>query len=870
MNPAEKIVVGGYSGILYIFSPTCNQRSDEVAHSPSINSVLLESQLALPILHIAAGKFVSSSDNICLAILHPRKLVIYGISLIMGNVDHGSQYQMGVIYEHNLERSAFSMITGPFGRVNGRDFICVLSLDGTISIFEQESYIFSRFLPGVLLPGPITYNSKTDSFIFASSSYQLESYKYQALALSTSSKNTEPGQKIMPDWSYNLGESALDLSVIITKTGASLIYILGERHIFCIKDNGTLKFMKKFEFHPTSFHVYLHGDEDNIFYMIGTHTKMALIYQDVTLKWATQIPLVPVYISKTDLQDLRGGVVVLSENGLLSCFYLGTNPTVNSPLPSKSRPINLEETTTELEKLNKIINASHRSGTLLTNKPEAHLTITVAITQKVPPVVKSENDEAYYCCLQISLKTTSAVQNVQLSCYFEKSFLVTKTNFYFSIINESATVTTDICLREGFIPSELTGSVTVVYDNPSGVPVIAQNTVALPLRIAVNACLASKDADFKLTVCLNKMPVKFDELFPDFVNPSDSNSSQVISFQYYAGPTVTILMAKTSQRYRIQSDNFESVGLILKELLQRLQKWFSHSDKEDKLICSYQNDIPLQEFYLIVNSHLQTRHRAEMQTKRLSQLAGQIRAIQKCLLLKFKDKAATPLANLDTLLDYTFKQMSVAASAMETCNQAMQKSLSSVIAASRLICLLLKLYANMSDAEYNLLTNVMCSNIDDESEQGWEEIVTAGLETLLQTTFSKTVSDTIKLEVKLKMPENIEYLKKQLSGVMEFVTRGCLIKESDEQILEEPNEDETVDSGVEEEILIGTKFGERILMDQQITTTEAAKTESNQPVTEISKVNELIKTPSEIIEPVEKLSEIYTNDNAIPDYFDEF
>ena len=59
----------------------------------------------------------------------------------------------------------------------GRDFICVQSMDGTVSVYEQETFAFSRFLPGALLPGPIRYVPKTDSFVTVSSSRQVESYK---------------------------------------------------------------------------------------------------------------------------------------------------------------------------------------------------------------------------------------------------------------------------------------------------------------------------------------------------------------------------------------------------------------------------------------------------------------------------------------------------------------------------------------------------------------------------------------------------------------------------------------------------------------------------------------------------------------------
>jgi len=50
-------------------------------------------------------------------------------------------------------------------------------MDGTLSVFEQESYSFTRFLPDSLLPGPLCYVATTDSFVTVSSSRQIESYK---------------------------------------------------------------------------------------------------------------------------------------------------------------------------------------------------------------------------------------------------------------------------------------------------------------------------------------------------------------------------------------------------------------------------------------------------------------------------------------------------------------------------------------------------------------------------------------------------------------------------------------------------------------------------------------------------------------------
>ena len=123
----------------------------------------------------------------------------------MGRAEHGTSFQLKQLYEHNLQRAAFNFCYGPFGGVQGadfyyktcvmyhywiliktermswifegRDFICVQSMDGTVSVFEQESFAFSRFLPGALLPGPIKYVPKMDSFVTVSSQRCVESYK---------------------------------------------------------------------------------------------------------------------------------------------------------------------------------------------------------------------------------------------------------------------------------------------------------------------------------------------------------------------------------------------------------------------------------------------------------------------------------------------------------------------------------------------------------------------------------------------------------------------------------------------------------------------------------------------------------------------
>lgn len=71
-----------------------------------------------------------------------------------------------------------------FFLIVGKDMMCVHSLDGTLSFFEQERFSFSRFLPKNLIPGPITYVLKTDSFVTVNGFF-VESYRLIFLVITS-------------------------------------------------------------------------------------------------------------------------------------------------------------------------------------------------------------------------------------------------------------------------------------------------------------------------------------------------------------------------------------------------------------------------------------------------------------------------------------------------------------------------------------------------------------------------------------------------------------------------------------------------------------------------------------------------------------
>uniref|UniRef100_A0A914UPG1 PTHB1 N-terminal domain-containing protein n=1 Tax=Plectus sambesii TaxID=2011161 RepID=A0A914UPG1_9BILA len=299
----DQLVIGGHSGTLWIFDPGNN--ADESGSAPlqpfKPEHLLLEQRMDHPIVQVAAGRFVTGAHHHQLAVLFPRKLAVFTMrSTESSQVQHGAQHSLNRIYEHLLPRTAFNMAWGPFGGVQDKDYMCVQSLDGTLSFYENENFAFSRFLPSALLPGPLAFVPLADCFITVSSSWTLESYKYQVLAVAVDAKTKEQaatmttGKRVAPDWSFELGENAIDLAVVEISPAQPSIVVLGERTVFCFTEGGTLRFMRKLDYNPVCLLAYTATSEGFLQYLIGSDTRTLMLYADTTLIWTAQLAYTPV------------------------------------------------------------------------------------------------------------------------------------------------------------------------------------------------------------------------------------------------------------------------------------------------------------------------------------------------------------------------------------------------------------------------------------------------------------------------------------------------------------------------------------------------------------------------------------------------
>ncbi|KAM6157162.1 LOW QUALITY PROTEIN: protein PTHB1 [Erethizon dorsatum] len=778
----DKIIVSSFMGYLRIFNP----RPVKVGDGAQAEDLLLEVHLRDPILQVEVGKFVSCTEMLHLAVLHSRKLCVYFVSGTLGNVEHGNQYQMKLMYEHHLQRTACNMTCGPFGGVKGRDLICIQSMDGMLMVFEQESYAFGRFLPGFLLPGPLAYSSRTDSFITVSSCRQVESYKYQVLAFATDADKREEteqqklgsGKRLVVDWTLNIGEQALDICIVSFNQSASSVFVLGERNFFCLKDNGQIRFMKKLDCSPSCFLPYCSVSEGTINTLIGNHNHMLHIYQDVTLKWATQLPHIPVAVRVGTLHDLKGVIVTLSDDGHLQCSYLGTDPSLFQAPKVESRELNYEELDVELKELQKVIRDVKSQGVWPMTEREDDLKVS-AMVLRIDSVSQATDadvgtDSSPSITVKVTLQSRVALQKAKLSVYVQPPLALTCDHFSFDFMapEMTKTVTFSVYLKRSYTPSELEGNAVVSYSRPTGIPRVIQCKFRLPLKLICLPGQPSKSASHKLTIDTNKSPVSLLSLFPGFSSQPDDDQVNVMGFCFLGGSRVTLLASKTSQRYRIQSEQFEDLWLITNELILHLQEYFEKQGIKD-FACSFSGSMPLQEYFELIDHHFELRINGEKLEELLSERAVQFRAIQRRLLTRFKDKTPAPLQHLDTLLDGTYKQVIALAEAVEENQANLFQAFTRLKSATHLVILLIGLWQKLSPDQVAILEAAFLPLQEDTQELGWEETVDAAVSHLLKTCLSKSSKEqALNLSSHLNVPKDTSRLKKHITLLCDRLAKG--------------------------------------------------------------------------------------------------
>ncbi|XP_016375732.1 protein PTHB1 [Sinocyclocheilus rhinocerous] len=659
----DKIVVGSFMGMLRIFSPHPAKPEEPT----EADAQLLEVQLPDPIIQVDMGKFVS--------ICHMKEQLKY----------------------------------------RGHHFICIQSMDGMLMFFEQETYAFGRFLPGFLLPGPLSYCIRTDSFITVSSTRQVECYRYETLAVATDAdtrqdsdqQSKSSGKRLTADWTLVLGEEALDICVPNTSSVMSSIFVLGERNFFGLKDNGQIRFMKKLEFNPSCFLPYGSVSEGSTNILMCNHNNMLLVYQDVTLKWAAQLSCVPVAVRIANFPELRGLVVTLSSDGHLQCSYMGTDPSFFTAPKVDAREVNYDEVDTEMKMLQKVIREATKTQDILPRaETEEELTLTAIVSSNLDEVSCAVIPEMNgmpvpSVTVKVKIKSRSAVQSPKVTVCVQPPLAVTQDQFVLDSMGSGCelVVRFSAFLNGHYPPADLCGDIAVSYSSAT-------------------------------------------ELNP-------------------------------AERYRIQSESFEDIWLVAKELVQRFVRHFASLGAKD-FQNSFTGPIPLPEYFETVDHHFELRVNAQKYQDLLSERAVQFRAIQRRLLTRFKDKTPGPLQNLDTLMEGTYRQVIALADAAEDNRERLIQAFTRLRSATHLLILLLSLWQGLGSEQTAILEATLLPLLQDTPQLGWEESVDAAVSHLLKSCLSRSPKDqAISLSTgPLTIPKDMSRLKKHITLLCDRLGKG--------------------------------------------------------------------------------------------------
>lgn len=90
----------------------------------------------------------------------------------------GEQNSLVSVIKHTFTRRAFNVTCGPFGSSKSRDLICIQALDGTLSFFDQDTFLFMCLFDDIIIPGPVCYAANSDLFVICKSTWVLEIYRY--------------------------------------------------------------------------------------------------------------------------------------------------------------------------------------------------------------------------------------------------------------------------------------------------------------------------------------------------------------------------------------------------------------------------------------------------------------------------------------------------------------------------------------------------------------------------------------------------------------------------------------------------------------------------------------------------------------------
>lgn len=729
-----------------------------------VSPILLETELNEFILQIDTGKFIGGLVDRQIIVLHPQCYAIYQLKRKEGQSDAGEQNLLTLLIKHSFTRKADSFTFGPFGNIKTRDLLCIIGLDGSLSFFDQDTFLFLCIFQDVIIPGPVSYIENCDSFVICKSTWVLEIYSYQQLR-EFSELNLRQNKKNIPQWIFNAGEEITQIQVIQTSNNFSSIIALGERHLYCFQDNGLMKYILKFDYMPVHIHAYLIGwyyePGARLLIMVASDDSKLLIYEGTSLLWSCDLLDNAISISRCFLKYLSGGVVTLSNKGIVTICYLGTEPDLNSNAPimiiDHRDPLEvhaeLEKVETMLEKVLKNEEFEELSQVEQILKIKADFGKLVENLSQEENYLSKENNvlESLKCPLIVVLtcEDPKLIQSIQITYDCTTPFAFSETTVCLSgsvgteIIENYVLVScdgdiTDAHVKIMFVVTDFTGRITVLTKK-----------ILLPLNLYCVPVEVITDNKIQLCIDTNYPCIEFNKVLSDFSGEELEKYMKLdnVSLSYRSTEKTVTLKIITEKQYEIAAEDYTEITTILEQFLIKLRDQYATENMNDfRCQLKYDKEFVKQLIHRFLKSielHAKERVSLNKYEDELNILQRQFIIIQKKLLVQYGSLPPGDCSPLEFLMKDTHMRLIQCVHQIVKCRDCLRRAGNTVTAIGRLIIILLK-EKSKDDLKIKLIEEMMCHSLY-ELYQEWEESVSQALYYILNNVFKKSEKDKEKI-----------------------------------------------------------------------------------------------------------------------------
>ena len=719
------------------------------------------------------------------------------------------------------------MVIGQFGGSH-KDVIGVQYSSGQLSVYAKGVTVMNCLLTDFTVSSPILYLHETDSFVTVSATTELKCYKYGALV--TESETISQARDMPAEWSVCLGEPALKIVgmdhlcnykkldtngniVFNSEENMTNILVLTECSIFGISLSGTICFQKKLDFLPMTCAALpvlgSSSSEKGRAFLVTGSTGNVQLYSGMNLLWAARHSFSFIALSIAPIGDTGNCMVGLGDDGYLSMSYFGTELPADVVAPGKDIGNDFEKKCSEqLRRIREISVSNCEAQRYL---PEA-LQIRAKVLTHVDNGTVHVNMEA-----KMESHTRYTGQRPESRCYETLTMHIVLTctgvgtgDFLEDIQISISTPANVFCCQESLnIPILSCG-----VDNSTVIPIslyalqgerqLPENNavyiiarykvhgelravsceVYVPLAVFCSLIPPAKTTGHKITLNTNHSPPLLSLLFGDMlqgftdsehINPVDN----VLTFQYTNGARVNLILSKNAGRFRLQSSQLEAMWLILRELIHRLRKHFKKNKvAKENLEVSFQEALPLQDLFESLDQHCSAVSQYNILHRQFVYRSKQLRALQKRVLLRFKDKNPVSLSQLEILLDDTVAQISQAVHFSKTLSNDLKNTQSSLSAALQMLLMLMEFRFGIKFDGVRVLRSYISPSVQDIFEQCWEELAEASVAALIRIflTGNKKAGN---LDIGQSQPydevHDTSKLKKLISAACERLARGYVV-----------------------------------------------------------------------------------------------